>query len=111
MFQWGADVILGSHPHVVEPSEIHEVNGELKYVVYSMGNYLSNQIGGSNPTARSNDLTEDGMMVCLTIEKDMKTGITSLVSVKHIPTSVYCYSEDKNTNIRFTLFLQLKTQL
>ncbi|NLN65696.1 MAG: CapA family protein [Clostridiaceae bacterium] len=95
MFQWGADVILGSHPHVVEPSEIHEVNGELKYVVYSMGNYLSNQIGGSNPTARSNDLTEDGMMVCLTIEKDMKTGITSLVSVKHIPTWVYRYSEDK----------------
>jgi poly-gamma-glutamate synthesis protein (capsule biosynthesis protein) len=49
MFGWGADIILGSHPHVVEPSETLEVNGEMKYVIYGMGNYLSNQIGGNNP--------------------------------------------------------------
>ena len=28
MISWGADVILGSHPHVVQPSEIIEHNGE-----------------------------------------------------------------------------------
>jgi len=33
------DLILGHHPHVVEP--IQQVNG--RYVAYSMGNHLSNQ--------------------------------------------------------------------
>lgn len=93
MFSWGADIILGSHPHVVEPSEIHEINGEIKYVVYGMGNYLSNQIGGNNPTERSNEYTEDGMMIRLTLKKDMSTGKASLVEVKHIPTWVYRIQE------------------
>lgn len=92
MFQWGADIILGSHPHVVEPSEIREVNGETKYLIYGMGNFLSNQIGGNNPNERNNDFTEDSVLVNLEIEKDFNTGKTSLISVKHIPTWVYRYS-------------------
>ncbi len=94
MFAWGADIILGSHPHVVEPSEIHEIDGEIKYVVYGMGNYLSNQIGGKNPSAHSNEYTEDGMMIRLTLQKDMVTGKASLVAVKHIPTWLYRDQED-----------------
>ncbi len=35
------------------------------------------------------------MMVNLTLQKDMETGKASLVSVKHIPTWVYRYREDK----------------
>lgn len=93
IFSWGADIILGSHPHVVEPSEIREVNGETKYLIYGMGNFLSNQIGGNNPNERNNDFTEDSVMVTLEIEKDFNTGKTSLISVKHIPTWVYRYSE------------------
>lgn len=102
MFTWGADIILGSHPHVVEPSEILETDGETKYVIYGMGNYLSNQIGGNNPNERNNDLTEDGMMINLTLEKDMATGKTSLISVKHIPTWVYRYRE--NETYKYTIY-------
>jgi poly-gamma-glutamate synthesis protein (capsule biosynthesis protein) len=94
MFSWGADIILGSHPHVVEPSEIIEKDGNIKYLIYSMGNFLSNQIGGNNPNPRNNDLTEDGMMINIQIEKDLETGKTSIISVKHIPTWVYRYTEN-----------------
>jgi poly-gamma-glutamate synthesis protein (capsule biosynthesis protein) len=94
IFSWGADIILGSHPHVVEPSETIEIDGDIKYLIYSMGNFLSNQIGGNNPNPRNNDLTEDGMMIDIQIEKDFQTGKTSIVSVKHIPTWVYRYTEN-----------------
>jgi len=94
MLSWGADIILGSHPHVVEPSETIEIDGETKYLIYGMGNFLSNQIGGNNPNKYNNDLTEDGMMIDIQIEKDLETGKTSIISVKHIPTWVYRYTEN-----------------
>ncbi|NLM27697.1 MAG: CapA family protein [Clostridiaceae bacterium] len=94
MISWGADIILGSHPHVVEPSETVEMDGDIKYVIYGMGNYLSNQIGGNNPNKYNNDLTEDGMMINIKIEKDFETGKTSIISVEHIPTWVYRYTEN-----------------
>lgn len=102
MFSWGADIILGSHPHVVEPSEIHEVDGEVKYVVYGMGNFLSNQIGGNNPSAHSNELTEDGMMIRLTLQKDLSTGESSLVAVEHIPT--WLYRNQEGNLYKYTIY-------
>ncbi len=93
LFEWGADIILGSHPHVVEASEVMEVNGETKYVIYAMGNFLSNQIKGTIDNANINEFTEDGMMINLTLQKDLGTGKSSLVSVKHIPTWVHRYKE------------------
>lgn len=92
LFSWGADIILGSHPHVVQPSEVLEVNGETKYVNYAMGNFLSNQIKGTIDDKNINEFTEDGMMVNLTLQKDLETGKASLVKVKHIPTWVYRYT-------------------
>lgn len=93
LFSWGADIILGSHPHVVEASETLEVNGETKYVIYAMGNFLSNQIKGTIDNKNINEFTEDGMMISLTLQKDMGTGEASLVSVRHIPTWVHRYRE------------------
>ena len=43
MIEWGADIIFGGHPHVVEPSETVEKDGEKKLIIYSMGNFISNQ--------------------------------------------------------------------
>ncbi len=45
----GVDIVFGSHPHVPQPYEIKEVeleNGLKKeaYVVYSLGNFVSNQV-------------------------------------------------------------------
>ena len=93
IFKSGADIIIGSHPHVIEPSEIIETDGEIKYVMYSMGNFLSNQIGGSKPNAKNNELTQESLMVTIEVEKDLETGKTRIISVKHIPTWVHRYTE------------------
>lgn len=46
----GADIILGSHPHVLQRAEIRQVVDEHgrdlpRAVIFSMGNFLSNQVG------------------------------------------------------------------
>ena len=48
MFQCGADIIVASHPHVLEPMEVREItepDGTTRkgYVMYSMGNFISSQ--------------------------------------------------------------------
>lgn len=51
MFEWGADAILGSHVHVLQGAEMMEVNGEKKFIIYSMGNLVHDQypsaVGGA----------------------------------------------------------------
>ncbi len=43
----GADVIIGTHPHVVQPVEIIEAqNGNTALCYYSLGNYVSTQKNG-----------------------------------------------------------------
>jgi len=39
----GCDVILGHHPHVLQPAEVLEVEGRKALVAYSLGNFISNQ--------------------------------------------------------------------
>lgn len=44
MVELGAHLVLGSHPHVVQPQEWTEhPDGNEAYIIYSMGNYLSGQ--------------------------------------------------------------------
>jgi hypothetical protein len=47
IFNHGADVIIGSHPHVIQPVKYYypsKTDSSLKYpVFYSMGNFVSNQ--------------------------------------------------------------------
>lgn len=67
----GFDVIVGGHPHVVEPVDLLEstVDPDHKTVViYSMGNAVSNQrtgISNQFPTG----YTEDGVLFTVTFEK------------------------------------------
>ena len=47
MTEAGADVIIGTHPHVVEPVELIEAdNGNTALCYYSLGNYVSTQKNG-----------------------------------------------------------------
>lgn len=39
----GCDVILGHHPHVLQPVELLEAGGRKVLVAYSLGNFISNQ--------------------------------------------------------------------
>ncbi len=44
MCQWGVDLIVGSHPHVIQPMEwITSENGNKMLVYYSLGNFVSRQ--------------------------------------------------------------------
>lgn len=44
MIDWGADLVFGGHPHVVQPTEKRTRDGHDKFIIYSMGNLLSNQV-------------------------------------------------------------------
>ena len=86
----GVNMIIGSHPHVIEPLElIRSEDGESTTVcIYSMGNCVSNQrqeIMDSCPTGH----TEDGVFFSFTLKKD-KDGVT-LNSIDLIPTWVNKY--------------------
>lgn len=49
MCQWGVDLIIGSHPHVIEPVEwITSENGNEMLVYYSLGNFVSRQLETRN---------------------------------------------------------------
>lgn len=92
MIEWGADIILGSHPHVIQRSELREYNGENKFIIYSMGNFISNQ-RRETLSIGNRKYTEDGIIVKLTLEKDFSLGKTVIKDVDYIPTWVYRYSE------------------
>lgn len=86
----GVNMIIGSHPHVIEPVElIRSEDGESTTVcIYSMGNCISNQrqeLMDSCPTGH----TEDGVLFSFTLKKD-KDGV-SLNGLDLIPTWVNKY--------------------
>lgn len=84
---WGADIILGSHPHVIQKSEIEKVNGKNKFVIYSMGNFISGYRRTDTAKRPNKIYTEDGVIVQLKIEKDPKGGII-IKNIDYIPTWV-----------------------
>lgn len=46
---WGADIVIGTHPHVIQPVEyIRGENGGETLVFYSLGNFVSAQIEPEN---------------------------------------------------------------
>ncbi len=93
MLEWGADIILGSHPHVIQKSEIVQHNGEKKFIIYSMGNFISNQRRETISNSRAK-YTEDGIIITLELIKHGLTGRTTIKDVDFIPTWVYRYKED-----------------
>ena len=70
MVDWGADVVLGGHPHVAEPAEIIEKDGDKKLIIYSMGNFLSNQRIETMSGVMNAKWTERGVLVDFTLEKE-----------------------------------------
>ncbi len=76
MIDWGADIVLGGHPHVVEPAEIIEKDGQRKLIIYSMGNFLSNQRIESMDDTPNSQWTERGVLMDIRIQKE--NGQTSI---------------------------------
>src|SRR5690625_2355319 len=88
MAEEGVDLILGSHPHVIQKSDVIETeDGAETYVIYSLGNFISNQRVETLGEEYAN--TEDGIIVNFDIEKNDLTGETKITDVEYIPTWVY----------------------
>ncbi|SDW60566.1 CapA family protein [Paenibacillus sp. CF384] len=90
----GADIIAGSHPHVVQPYEIVEAaepDGSVRkgLIIYSMGNFISNQRGDSK---------DYGVVFRVNIHKDGPTGRTSIQNVEALPTWVHRVTSKGVTN-------------
>ena len=90
----GADVVLGSHVHVVQPmEEVTTSAGNKGIVYYSLGNYASNQANVENML---------GGAAVLTITKTPKedgSADTSVTSHSFVP--VFCHYDYNTTQMYF----------
>ncbi|KXT73920.1 hypothetical protein STRDD10_01314 [Streptococcus sp. DD10] len=86
MIDWGADIIFGGHPHVVEPSEILTKDGQSKLIIYSMGNFISNQRIETMEGVENAEWTERGILMDVTVEK--KNGKTIIKTAQARPSWV-----------------------
>lgn len=69
MSDWGADVIIGTHPHVVQTAQwLTAADGRHSFVAYSLGNFLN---------AQSTADTMVGMILTLTVQKTTQPDGTS----------------------------------
>lgn len=94
----GVDVVLGHHPHVLQPTAwVTGVNGNKTFVAYSLGNFLSGQ---------DQYYRQVGGIVTFTILKTIKADEESIdiTSPKFMPT--YVKSENK-TNYKVVPMFQL----
>lgn len=94
----GVDLILGSHPHVVQPIEYikSETSDEECLVVYSMGNIISNQREEEMGFKES----ENGIIPIIDIEKN-DNGDTVIKNAQYIPTWVNKYT--KNNKVYYEI--------
>jgi poly-gamma-glutamate capsule biosynthesis protein CapA/YwtB (metallophosphatase superfamily) len=79
----GADMIIGSHPHVVGPVDFFKTKGakiDTGLVAWTMGNFISNQ---------SQHYTDAGLILNITLERNLNSGITRIASADYVPTWVY----------------------
>ncbi|MGL4797328.1 MAG: CapA family protein [Paraclostridium sp.] len=91
---YGVDIIIGSHPHVVQPIEMikSDESDNETLVVYSLGNFLSNQ----RKEILNKNYTEDGIIVNIGITKNLETNETKVSQVEYIPTWVNKYKDSSN---------------
>lgn len=82
----GVDIIIGHHPHVVQPVELINENGNNTFVIYSLGNFLSDQVGIDRLI---------GMAVSLEINKTVDDNIITIDIKNYHARLLYRY-KDKN---------------
>lgn len=90
LFKNGVDIILGNHPHVLEPMEKKTItldDGTTKdvFVVYALGNFTADQ---------RDEITRDSAILNLNITKNVD-GKISINKVDYVP--IYMY---KNSNAK-----------
>ncbi len=99
LFDWGADLVIGMHPHVVQPireMEIVQKDSTIKktLVTYSLGNFISNQ-------TKLN--TDGGLMFEISLLKNNTTGKVTLGEHHYIPIWRYIYKGSKKKRTYFAI--------
>ena len=90
----GANIVIGAHPHVVGPTcvQYSKAINDTVFVAYSLGNFLSNQYWR---------YTDAGVILKLTIQKNVTKNITKYKEASYIPTWVYRGDGTKKMHILF----------
>ena len=89
IIELGADIIIGGHPHVIEPFDFFKTNKaklDTGFVAYSMGNFISNQ------RWRYSDA---GVILNIQISKNKFTDSVYISDVSYLPTWVFKGSTEK----------------
>ena len=82
----GVDLVLGTHPHVIEPIEwISDENGNQMLVYYSIGNFIN----GTSSTGHGVTNRMVGGIADVTIGRDEETGNVEVIDYGAIP--VVCH--------------------
>lgn len=97
LFNNGVDIILGSHPHVLQPMEKQTItleDGSTKdcFVIYSLGNFMSGQ---------TKENTRNSVILNIDITKNGETGETKLNKVEYIP--IYMYKSSTKVNQKYKI--------
>lgn len=92
----GVDVIVGGHPHVLQPFDtLTSSTGHETYCMYSVGNAISNQ-RRDKISSRPDGYTEDGMIFGLEFEK-WSDGTVDISGVDILPVWVNLDEKDGKT--------------
>ncbi|MEG4395170.1 CapA family protein [Microcoleus sp. BROC3] len=102
----GADIILGSHPHVVQPYKIFKFpgkNGKTRKAVaiYSMGNFISGQ---------TKNYTDLGVIFQVNFRKKITEKTTEITGITPIPTWVHRYPQNNQMKYRILALKQTVTK-
>lgn len=96
----GVNLIIGAHPHVVEPVEY--INDGRTFVIYSLGNFISAQVGMDRLT---------GLMMEVTIKKTVNVDDTVTISIENPKAELTYTHTDNYTNFRVYPYAKLDNTL
>lgn len=92
MVDWGADIIFGNHPHVLQQLTLltRSSDGSKCPVIFALGNFVSAQQYGRNMVSG---------LLTVTVTKSGKTGKTSYTGMKFTPLVTHYGSHYSNITI------------
>ncbi len=98
-FEWGADLVIGAHPHVVQPIKTVKFkrpgqDSLTGVVAYSLGNFIS---------AQKQTYTDLGLMVEVTLEKHLPSNTTRLKEHAYLPVFRYIHRDAQGKSQYYTL--------
>ena len=90
----GANIVIGAHPHVIGPTttQFSKAINDTVFIAYSLGNFLSNQYWR---------YTDAGVILKLTIQKNVTKNLTKYKNASYCPTWVYRGDGTKKMHVLF----------